>query len=318
LLSTDATTNGSAQGGAFLARTVHLERAVVRENQVAASDLARAGALGADRVDVRASTIADNVVTSTNGEAYGGGAVIGGGTLDDTTVFGNQASGPQAHGGGLVHRAINPVEPGDLAVVNSTITGNAAIGSPSSYGGGIEQPDDMGAARLEFTTVAGNTAAHGANLASAVPAEASASATTDVLLFATVVAEPLGGANCDGVTLASSTYADVTDASCGIAAGPDPQLGSLDDNGGPTLTMLPSATSPLLDRVATIACLALVTTDQRGITRPQGTACDIGAVEREVAPAPPPPTPPLPPTDPSVAPTGAAATPVVAQPTFTG
>ena len=60
----------------------------------------------------------------------------------------------------------------------------------------------------------------------------------------------------------------------------DPLLGSLADNGGGTLTHLPTATSPLLDAAA---CLSGITTDQRGVTRPQGagaTACDMGAVER--------------------------------------
>lgn len=40
--------------------------------------------------------------------------------------------------------------------------------------------------------------------------------------------------------------------------------------------MIPAATSAVIDRAQ---CLAAVPIDQRGIVRPQGAACDIGAVE---------------------------------------
>ena len=82
------------------------------------------------------------------------------------------------------------------------------------------------------------------------------------------------------------------DESCGFVAATsnvktpnDPVLGPLANNGGPTETLLPLTGSPLLDAIPPAACGATV--DQRGVTRPQGTGCDIGAVEVEVvAPAP--------------------------------
>jgi hypothetical protein len=57
-----------------------------------------------------------------------------------------------------------------------------------------------------------------------------------------------------------------------------PQLGPLAANGGPTLTRAPADGSPAIDHGGTRAtgCPA---TDQRGVSRPQGPACDIGAVE---------------------------------------
>jgi len=57
-----------------------------------------------------------------------------------------------------------------------------------------------------------------------------------------------------------------------------PSLGPLADNGGYTWTHLPYAHSPVVDEGL---CLAQIPTDQRGVARPQGPACDIGAVERE-------------------------------------
>ena len=72
--------------------------------------------------------------------------------------------------------------------------------------------------------------------------------------------------------------------------GEDPQLGALAANGGPTQTLKPSLTSPVLDKgIATAA----FTADQRGLSRPfdiptvtnttTGDAADIGAVELQAS-----------------------------------
>ena len=86
-----------------------------------------------------------------------------------------------------------------------------------------------------------------------------------------------GGPN----TAASSVIAadhDLVESGTGTILGSpltaDPTLGALADNGGPTPTHAITEDSPAFDSGAT----ALVT-DQRGITRPQGPADDIGAFE---------------------------------------
>jgi hypothetical protein len=56
----------------------------------------------------------------------------------------------------------------------------------------------------------------------------------------------------------------------------DPQLGALADNGGFAPTMLPASTSSVIDAGDDSVCPAV---DQRGVTRPQGAHCDIGALE---------------------------------------
>jgi hypothetical protein len=70
-----------------------------------------------------------------------------------------------------------------------------------------------------------------------------------------------------------------TDASCPVGFGSgDPQLGALQNNGGPTQTMAIGPGSAALDQVPSggAGCPA---SDQRGVLRPQGPACDIGAFE---------------------------------------
>jgi hypothetical protein len=56
----------------------------------------------------------------------------------------------------------------------------------------------------------------------------------------------------------------------------DPQLGALAYNGGFTPTFLPGAAGAAIDAGSDANCPA---TDQRGLRRPQGSHCDIGAVE---------------------------------------
>ena len=65
-------------------------------------------------------------------------------------------------------------------------------------------------------------------------------------------------------------------------------LGPLQDNGGPTMTHALGAGSVAIDKIPAEDCVdadgAPLTTDQRGVARPQGDSCDVGAFELEVAP----------------------------------
>lgn len=71
---------------------------------------------------------------------------------------------------------------------------------------------------------------------------------------------------------------DISAQPSDILDGGDPELGNLQSNGGPTQTMLPFSTSPLVDSGVS-GCQPI---DQRGLSflAPLGAACDIGAVER--------------------------------------
>ena len=60
--------------------------------------------------------------------------------------------------------------------------------------------------------------------------------------------------------------------------GENPQLGPLENNGGPTQTQELLPGSPAIDAADEAACPA---SDQRGVVRPQGTGCDVGAFELE-------------------------------------
>jgi hypothetical protein len=62
--------------------------------------------------------------------------------------------------------------------------------------------------------------------------------------------------------------------------GISPKVGPLQYNGGTTETQALLPGSPAIDKIPRKAChLDTIYTDQRGVIRPQGSACDIGAYE---------------------------------------
>jgi len=64
--------------------------------------------------------------------------------------------------------------------------------------------------------------------------------------------------------------------STGNLLGADPELGPLQNNGGPTYTHALLPGSPAIDAGTNVGAPR---TDQRGVSRPQGASTDIGAFE---------------------------------------
>ena len=216
------------------------------------------------------STISDNNVSGNDAGVFVNGAA----TVTNSTINGNRAdSGGQ--GGGLEAT-------GAIVITNSTISDNTAAGG----GGGIRAPN--AGLTLVYSTVAANSSnsLRGANI--------DGSGSIPLTSFGSVVALAAGGGtnchNLSGTTSHGFNLEDDGGASCGfsigtgdLAPGSAPNLGSLANNGGSTQTRLPQAGSPLVDAIPVGSCQASiaadVTTDQIGTTRPQGPACDVGAVE---------------------------------------
>jgi hypothetical protein len=94
----------------------------------------------------------------------------------------------------------------------------------------------------------------------------------------TIVANNEGG-NCAGLPVTDDGgNLEWPGNDCGFALSADPLLGPLADNGGPTQTHALQPDSPAID--AAVECPPPAT-DQRGVSRPQGDACDIGSFELE-------------------------------------
>jgi CSLREA domain-containing protein len=212
-------------------------------------------------------------LTVAGGEAdLGGGThVHGGGTLKvvRSTFSRNTAT---SNGGGIFND-------GTLAITNSTFSNNSA----ETLGGGIF--NDTGA-QLTVThgTFWSNT--HGA------PERGGGilSAGTATLRN-TIVAGSGFSQACSEHGITDGGYNISDDDSCSFDQSTsrnstDPKLAStLANNGGPTRTIALLRGSPALNAIPTgqsgcATATGRIATDQRGVRRPQGTACDIGAYEK--------------------------------------
>jgi hypothetical protein len=280
---------GSAHGSA-----VTLTRSVVEGNRTVGNGgiIDGAGILAAS-TDL---TLLESVVS--NNRATGGTLVDGGGitvfsggnlTLERSLVANNVATGNAgAEGAGLfVSGGATDVQ----KIVNSTIVGNRSTATAgSSRGAGIFH---FGGARIDIvsSTVSGNVLSGGGAEDKGGNLWDEGTSGSVLSLRDSIVSGGDGASgfeNCVGSGIQSAGHnIDSLDQCNFHAAGDkvntDPLLAGLANNGGATETLALNPGSPAIDAGAD--CPA---TDQRGVARPQGASCDIGAFELVPAPAPPP------------------------------
>ncbi len=94
--------------------------------------------------------------------------------------------------------------------------------------------------------------------------------------FQLVFSDDVKGEFTDSVIDAGCSPGDDVEYSCINIINEDPMMSQLSNNGGFTLTALPGLMGSAVDALLVQACPNY---DQRGVLRPQGQACDIGAVE---------------------------------------
>jgi uncharacterized repeat protein (TIGR01451 family) len=245
---------------------------------------------------------------------FGGGAGFGIGTdIDEhgepgnAGRFGGGGNGSCCGGGGGALGGAIFNESGTVIVRNSTFTGNdvdrgeggvTADGTDRASNGG-----DSGAAifslngslTLENVTISGNfaTGAGGGVVVVAAPLATGVPARASFTIFSTIISgngsnecilegtsDPTGGNNTGTIDANGSGNLIFNNNGCpGVAVSADPQLQplALDPQstiGTPTMA-LPSG-SPAIDAADDAHSLS---SDQRGVTRPQGAHSDIGAFE---------------------------------------
>ena len=228
--------------------------------------------------------------------ASGGGIYNFGGTLTltNSTVSGNTG------GGGIVNRATATLTNstvsggsgggiwniGTLTLTNGTVSGNTAGFSPGNEnGGGLY---NLGTLTVANSTISANSAVSGGGVFAVLPAT----------LVNTIVAGQTAGGNCVGGGLISDGGYNLEDGtSCGFSTtnnslpNTNPLLNpaGLRNNGGPTQTIALRAGSSAINAIPTgvNGCGATLTSDQRGVSRPQGPECDIGAFELLALPVAP-------------------------------
>jgi hypothetical protein len=263
-------------GGVLNNGALTLDRVAVTENRMAtdAGDFWQGGG-GIYSGAGATLNLVDSTVSNNTAAWSGGGLYAFFGTT--TTIVRSTISGNVSNdvGGGI--RSL-----GSVAITNSTVSGNTATGW---HGGAIFQTD--GNVTISSSTIANNAGPDWAPSTFFIGQFGGGFVPT-LTLTNTIITGNRWYA-CE--RYASGTVANVVsgghnvvqDDSCAPAASDkivwDALIGPLGSQGGPTLThpLLPG--SPAIDAGDDAGCPA---TDQRGVARPQGAHCDVGAFEREL------------------------------------
>ena len=224
----------------------------------------------------------------TNGGVTGGALHLGGvTTIEDadisdivSTALGTKSNSSKSNVlGGAVYSGMS------LSLTNTTMTGDRAI-SPGKapnggYGGAVYQQMQ---GRDTNVTMNGDTASTGGGAIY----EKNTVAWPIAIANSIITSDPSPTGNC-GAVFPGATYFSAghnlgSDASCSFTNVGDqtgkPKLGPLQNNGGFVLTEAELSRSSTINAGSNTIC---PTTDARGVVRPQGGTCDIGAYELKVS-----------------------------------
>lgn len=263
------------------------------------------GANGA--IENRGNLTISNSVISGNQTIPASGNVTGGAihnagflTIDQTTINNNSVRG---EGGGIASSTGSSVV---VNITNSTISNNTAsvTGGGLGNGGGISTTGTQGTINITNSTISNNHADNNGGGMYINSGTATVTVTNStlsgnsanggfggggilnnaVLNYAnTIIANSPAGADCIGGIIGTNINNLVEDGSCSTGGvnfqTGDPLLDPLADNGGSTETMALQTGSNAIDKGDATTCTNIGNKDQRGVTRPQGAACDIGAYE---------------------------------------
>ena len=201
--------------------------------------------------------ITDSTFHANQANTFGGAIVLSwkdaadirGSTFDENVA---------AHAGAIFGDA-------DLVLVNDTFSSNSGTGGEGPVLGAVMA--------FENSHLTNNTFSDNSPYAFEAAGE--------TVLENNIIANSIGGPDCIIGDLGSitSNVGNLIESgeTCGTAAvTTDPALAPLTDNGGPTQTMALLPGSPAIDAGDDATCAEF---DQRGIQRPQGAHCDIGAFE---------------------------------------
>ncbi len=241
-------------------------------------------------------TVADCTVSGNSG---GGVASYGPLIVTGSTIAGNATAGDGTGSGVSTKNNVGGQLPTTATITNSTIVGNTATGTGATgLGGGIYHKYDSGTnfkstVQLIYTTIARNTASTGGGVRNEDALQS----------LGTIIAANSGG-DCSILApgaITSQGYNLDDDGSCSLTMPTDrpndanpglaPALAANGSAGPQTLALI--AGSDAIDHGG-MSANGCPTTDERGITRPQGAACDIGAFEAPATLTPRPAPPPRP------------------------
>jgi uncharacterized repeat protein (TIGR01451 family)/CSLREA domain-containing protein len=268
-------------GGIYNAGTLTLTDSAVSGNNTYGDHCHGGGIHNEGTLTLNDSTVSDNHASAIGSYGDGGGIHSVGGsssvTLNSSTVSGNSSNGGGSGGGFWNSNGSR------MVLNNSTVT----LNNSSNKGGGINNT-------ITSTLTLDNSTIGSYNFASGSGGGLWNDMGGTVVWKNSIIAgnrANAGGPDCyNTATLTSLNYNLMGDDSdclfapqAGDQVGVDPLLGPLQDNGGPTETRALLSGSPAIDAIPIGSCTdhqgTSITADQRGVARPQGSACDVGAYE---------------------------------------
>ena len=265
LTLTDSTVSGSTAvfgGGIYNDGTLTAVASTVSGNTAMSGGIG--GAINNDgEMTLTRVTLSGNDASLHGGGVYNTGTM----TVAESTVSGNTAN---AAGGGIFNT-------GTLTVTNSTLSSNSALGSG---GGGIWQ--EGGALVITSSTLAMRSGTPNAIFFRQAPTTLTNTVIEGPCDVSGSLAFSRGEGNIEspGDTCRFNDAVNLVNISSN-----DLKLGALASNGGPTLTHALSSLSAAIDQIEEQDCVdpdgLPLATDQRGVVRPRGTKCDVGAFEFE-------------------------------------
>jgi hypothetical protein len=289
MVSGNSTPDGGG-GGIYNVGTMTLMNSTISSNTASGDG---GGIINLNILKLINSTVSGNSISQKDPYSGGGGIYNGGiVTLTSSTISSNSTA---SHGGGIYNF-------GTLALANSTIVGNSASGN----GGGIAQWFDGISnpsyppipLKILFCTIYANSSGSGKGGGLWTELSKKPAQSYPVLANSIIAANHAQQAPDISGPLITMGYNLVQNFAGASFADPqnlhftDQQVQQLADlyidptlhkNGGPTLTLALSPDSPAINAIPPDACdLILVPTDQRGVKRPQGSGCDIGAYEYQL------------------------------------
>lgn len=283
LTNVDLTGNSGANGGGGLFNTGANANLVYQGGNLRGNTSATGNGGGLNntaRVDLRNLTINGNQASNSGGGLYNG--LTGYLLVTNSSLYDNAAQ--QSSGGGIDNRGQLQLTASSI-YSNTTVTQggsglyNAAsaqmINSTLSYNRVLNIADGGALLNNGGTFIITNTT-FSANYGPSIVRTSGI-----VTIVNSLIGAPAdGGNNCVGTIVSLGHNLD-SGNSCGFTATGDitnanPSLGALQNNGGPTPTRGLTGSSPALDAGNDAQCPA---SDQRGVSRPQGSSCDIGAYE---------------------------------------
>lgn len=267
LTISDGSAMGSSGGGIRNDSTLTLVDVVLSGNATVkvASTIGNGG--GISNFSNGIVTITNSTLSVNSSGGNGGGVWNNGGqvSIANCTLVGNSAI---TDGGGIFNSG------GTLNLTNSTLSGNSA---QNADGGGIFN-QSVGNVNISFTTLSGNSAGISGGGFTNFPS-------STMSIKSSIVANSTSGGDCDNRATLNALGSNFNTAgTCPGFTQVTPaqlNLGPLADNGGPTEThaLLPGSVAIDAAPDCTDIGGGTVSTDQRGIFRPQGVACDVGAYE---------------------------------------